>query len=152
MSAIRILLGNSIDYAGLFPPAALDMDAAVDNYHRYRAGDAAWALGRFILPTSRLAQFEGAAGERLSGTSPGQPWPLSVLAGTDLGTELRQVAEFNQRHARSGAARIDTVEAKATSADSIRGTMLLVRKDLQAYIEIPIDRDPAGLIAAIRQT
>jgi hypothetical protein len=152
MSSIRILLQNSIDYAGLFPPAGLDMGAAVDNYHRYRAGDAAWALGRFILPASRLAQFEGAAGDRLSGTSAGQPCLLSVLAGTDLETELSQVVEFNQRHAKSGAARIDAVEAKATSDDAIQETMHLMPRDLQAYIEIPIDRDPAGLVAAIGQT
>jgi hypothetical protein len=152
MSAIRILLGNSIDYAGLFPPAALDMEAAVGNYHRYRAGDAAWALGRFILPASRLAQFEAAAGSRLSDTSARQPWLISVLAGTDLVAELKQVAEFNQRHAKSAAARIDAVEAKATSAEAVRETMHLLPGDLQAYIEIPIDRDPAGLVAAIGRT
>jgi hypothetical protein len=152
MSSIHILLRNSIDYAGLFPPAGLDMDAAVDNYHRYRAGAAAWALGRFILPASRLAQFEAAAGDRLSGTSAGQPWLLSVLAGTDLAGELKQVAEFNQRHAKSRAARIDAVEAKATSPEAVQETMHLMPRDLQAYIEIPVDRDPAGLLAAIGQT
>jgi hypothetical protein len=152
MSSIRILLRNSIDYAGLFPPAGLDMDAAVDNYHRYRAGDAAWALGRFILPASRLAQFEAAAGNRLSDASAGQPWRISVLAGTDLAAELKQVAEFNQRHAKSGAARIDAVEAKATLPEAVRETMHLMPRDLQAYIEIPVDRDPAGLLAAIKQT
>jgi hypothetical protein len=149
MSSIRILLRNSIDYAGLFPPAGLDMAAAVDNYHRYRASDAAWALGRFIIPASRLAQFEGAAGDRLSGYSAGQPWRISLLVGADLAAELKQAAEFNQRHAKSGAARIDAVEAKATSAEAIRETMHLMPRNLQAYIEIPIDRDPAGLVATI---
>ena len=38
MSAIRALLTESIDYAGLFPPAGLDMASAVENYARYRAG------------------------------------------------------------------------------------------------------------------
>ena len=139
MSAIRILLRNSIDYAGLFPPAGLAMDAAVDNYHRYRAGEAAWALGRFILPASRLAQFERAAAERLSQRAAGQPWLLGVLAGPDLEAELERVAEFNRRHAGRGAARIDTIEAKASSADAIRDTMHLMPRDLQAYFEIPIE-------------
>lgn len=149
MSAIRILLRNSIDYAGLFPPAGLAMDAAVDNYHRYRAGEAAWALGRFILPASRLAQFERAAAERLSQSAAGQPWLLGVLAGPDLRAELEQVAEFNRRHAGRGAARIDTIEAKASSADAIRDTMHLMPRDLQAYFEIPIDPDPSSLVATI---
>ena len=43
MSAIRALLTGSIDYAGLFPPAGLDMASAVENYARYRAGPDAWA-------------------------------------------------------------------------------------------------------------
>jgi hypothetical protein len=149
MSAIRILLRNSIDYAGLFPPAGLAMDAAVDNYHHYRAGEAAWALGRFILPASRLAQFERAAAERLSQSAAGQPWLLGVLAGPDLGAELEQVAEFNRRHAGRGAARIDTIEAKASSADAVRDTMHLMPRDLQAYFEIPIDPDPSSLVATI---
>ena len=88
MSAIRLLLRNSIDYAGLFPPAGLDMGAAVENYPRYRAGRSAWALGRFILPASRLAQFEAAAAGHSSGTPAGQPWLLSVLAGPDPAADL----------------------------------------------------------------
>jgi hypothetical protein len=148
MSSIRILLRNSIDYAGLFPPAGLDMDAAVDQYHRYGAGEASWALGRFILPASRLTQFEQAAVARLPDSS-AQPWLLSVLTGTEPAAELNQVVEFNRRQAESGAARIDTIEARASSADAIQETMHLIPSELQAYFEIPIDRDPTALIAAI---
>src|ERR1700674_713869 len=108
MSAIRVLLRNSIDYAGLFPPAGLDMDAAVGNYHRYRAGETAWALGRFILPVSRLAEFEQAAGH-IPRPPAGQPWLLGVLTGADLAGDLEQVAEFNRRHAATGATQIDTL-------------------------------------------
>jgi hypothetical protein len=150
MSVIRILLRNSIDYAGLFPPAGLAMDAAVENYHRYRAGEAAWALGRFILPASRLAEFEQVA-ERLARSPDGQPWLLAVLAGPDPAADLEQVVKFNQRHADSGAARVDTIEAKASSAEAVRDTMHLMPSDLQAYFEIPIDRDPASLVGTIGQ-
>ena len=38
MRAIRMLLESSIDYAGLFPPAGLDMPPAVQNYAGYRTG------------------------------------------------------------------------------------------------------------------
>jgi len=50
MRALNELLHASIDYAGLFPPAQLDMTTAVENYARYLASDSAWALGRFIVP------------------------------------------------------------------------------------------------------
>jgi hypothetical protein len=42
---VRALLEGLIDYAGLFPPAKLDMRPAVENYAAYLAGPDAWALG-----------------------------------------------------------------------------------------------------------
>ena len=150
MGAIRVLLRNSIDYAGLFPPAGLDMNAAVGNYHRYRAGETAWALGRFILPVSRLAEFEQAAGH-IPRPPAGQPWLLGVLTGADLAADLEQVAEFNRRHAATGATQIDTLEAKTSSGDAVRDTMHRIPSHLQAYLEVPSDSDPTSLIATIGQ-
>jgi hypothetical protein len=56
--ALRTLLAGAIDYAGLFPPAALDMPAAARNYAAYRAGPYSWALGRFIVPSARLNEVD----------------------------------------------------------------------------------------------
>jgi hypothetical protein len=55
---LRALLAGAIDYAGLFPPAALDMTEAARNYTAYRAGPYAWALGRFIVPSARLNEVD----------------------------------------------------------------------------------------------
>lgn len=52
---IRVLLASLIDYAGLFPPAALPMEQAVEKFTEYRAGEYSWALGRFVVPARRLA-------------------------------------------------------------------------------------------------
>ena len=41
VTALRALLAGLVDYAGLFPPAGLDMSVAVHNYAAYRAGDEA---------------------------------------------------------------------------------------------------------------
>ncbi|HEX3582953.1 MAG TPA: hypothetical protein VH087_14390, partial [Thermoanaerobaculia bacterium] len=49
----KALLSGLIDYAGLFPPAALSMDEAVRNYARYREGEHAWILGKFVVPEAR---------------------------------------------------------------------------------------------------
>jgi hypothetical protein len=46
----KALLSGLIDYAGLFPPAALSMEEAVRNYARYREGEHAWMLGKFVVP------------------------------------------------------------------------------------------------------
>lgn len=54
--SLRILLDGLIDYAGLFPPAALTMQDAVRNYARYREEAFAWVLGRFVVPLERLSE------------------------------------------------------------------------------------------------
>lgn len=151
MSAIRTLLAESIDYAGLFPPAGLDMLSAVGNFARYRTGPDAWALGRFVLPVNRLDEFESAAAHHLPLVPAAQPWRLSVLTGPDLAADLKLITGFEQRHSRPGepAVLADTIEVKATSETGIEDIMREVPRALQVYIEIPIDRDPHQLLTAM---
>jgi hypothetical protein len=151
MSAIQVLLRNSIDYAGLFPPASLPMSSAVANYARYRAGEAAWALGRFILPANRLPEFEAAVKEHVSAQPAAQPWRLSALAGPNLDIDVDQVTEFNTRQASTGTATatVDTLEVKASSAAFIEDTVHRIADHLPVYFEVPVDQDPGELIAAI---
>lgn len=52
-ASLRALLEGLVDYAGLFPPAALSMQDAVRNYARYREEEYAWALGKFVVPAER---------------------------------------------------------------------------------------------------
>ncbi|HEX6160151.1 MAG TPA: hypothetical protein VF111_08295 [Thermoanaerobaculia bacterium] len=65
--ALRILLDGLIDYAGLFPPAALPMHDATRNYARYRESEHSWALGRFVVQSERIEEVP-------------RTFPLSVLA------------------------------------------------------------------------
>jgi hypothetical protein len=150
MSVIETLLRASIDYAGLFPPAGLDMDTAVANFARYRASPVAWALGRFIVPVGRLSEFEAAARQHPV-PAPGGPWLLGALAGLDPRSDLEQLRQFNLRHGASSAPvfTADTFEVKATSNSAIEEILRRAPADLQAYVEIPIDRDPSDLIATI---
>lgn len=149
MQAIQTLLRAGIDYAGLFPPAALDMATAVANYARYRSSDDAWALGRFILPPSRLAEFEPAVAKNLSTSGGRLNWPIAALAGPDLTSDLKLVAAFNRRHTSATEPGIDTIELKASSVNAVDELMSRVPQHLQAYVEIPIEEDPADLVAAI---
>jgi hypothetical protein len=150
MLAIQTLLQQSIDYAGLFPPAGLDMATAVANFSRYRSGPAVWALGRFIVPVNRLAELETAAEPHLPRNPAPHPWQLGALAGPNLAADLEAVEQFNRRHAARGSAvAVDTIEVKATSEAGVEDTMRRVPPGLRPYIEIPIDRDPSRLITAI---
>ncbi|HET9029189.1 MAG TPA: hypothetical protein VFN49_03360 [Candidatus Aquilonibacter sp.] len=59
--AARTALEGLIDYAGLFPPARLDMAASVAEYLACRNGPYAWMLGGFVVPASRIEELLGCA-------------------------------------------------------------------------------------------
>lgn len=154
MSALTPLLRHAIDYAGLFPPAGLGMAEAVANFASYRASDDAWALGRFVVPVSRLAEFEKAA-EAVSSTGAGESrWRLAALVGSDVVAELRTLDDFNRRHAQrgEGAVLADVVEAKAESPTAVERLMAVVPDSIQAYVEISPNRDLGELIGAIHRS
>ena len=136
-SALHALLDSLIDYAGLFPPAGLDMKTAVKNYARYKTGAHAWMLGRFVAPVARLAEFEQAWSE--AGGPAG--WQLSAIVTKP--EEIDVATEFNERHA--GKVTIDALEMKATSVGEIHEV-----PGFTAYVEVPSINDPTHLIAAMR--
>jgi hypothetical protein len=147
MSAIRTLLQGSIDYAGLFPPAGLDMHTAVQNYARYASGPSSWALGRFIVPVSRLDEFE-THWPRIPLPPSGSPWRLAALMGTNVEADVDAINAFNRRH-NSGAGTIDSVEVKATSEARIGEITASVPSTLQTYFEVPVESDPSTLVRSI---
>ena len=151
---LRALLGGIVDYAGLFPPSSLTMREAVRNFAEYISSADAWILGRFVLPVSRLAELDLEAGPLLPRAAGSTPWRLSVLIGTDVEGDVALIQEFNERHAdatRSGAATIDAVELKATSADEIRRGLSIIPRSLEAFVEIPLAGDVPALVETIGQ-
>lgn len=134
-AALTALLENLVDYAGLFPPAKLDMQPAVENYSRYEAGQFSWMLGKFIVPAARLNEFENSA--RLIQSAGG--WSVSALLGTDIATDVKHVASFNERN--RGRMTVASVELKAGAPSEIQWTHSLIPPDLQAFIEVPLSAD-----------
>jgi hypothetical protein len=124
VTALRPLLENLIDYAGLFPPSALPMSRAIENYQRYRESAESWMLARFVVPVSRLDEFEAT----LSGPAP----PLSALIGADLEADLARIARARLP--------IDTIELKVSDAAQIDSAMRHIQAHLTPYLEIT---DPA---------
>jgi hypothetical protein len=147
LKSIQSLLNGLIDYAGLFPPAALDMPVAARSYAAYRNGEHAWMLGRFIVPVSRLAEFEAAATDYLPAPGAGEAWLLSALGGTDLNADLLEIIEFNQRHEQK--ALIDTLEIKTADPAEIQRATELARGELAIYCEILIAADPTESVNAL---
>lgn len=142
MNALETLLDDLVDYAGLFPPAALPMDAAVNNYAAYRNSPHRGMLARFVLPVARLDEFVREA-SRLGPDAPGAPWQLSVLAGP---SDAAVIAAFNRAHGARWT--IDTIEAKAATPDEI-AALASAFSGFTVYVEIPVEEDLSELVQAI---
>jgi hypothetical protein len=120
------------------------MSSAVANFAEYAAGGDAWALGRFVAPLDRLAEFEAAA------AAVGvvhAPWGLSALAGGNPRADLEAVAGFNARHA--GRFHVQAIEAKAESSAQVHLFAPFVEAGLETYVEIPGGARSADLVGAI---
>jgi hypothetical protein len=108
--SVRALLAGIIDYAGLFPPAKLELRQALENYATYHAGPDAWMLGRFVCPVGQVLQADAVLRER------GVPPRFSVLARAEesyaaLLGRLRQDAPGLTSHV------LDTWEIRLPLAD-----------------------------------
>jgi hypothetical protein len=97
-----------------------------------------------------LAELEDVV-EPLAPRVPDDPWPVSALLGADPAADVELLDGFNRRHTTRGAAALaaDAVEAKADSVEAVERVLAAVPRWAQAYVEIPLDRDPAPLVAAI---
>lgn len=152
-------MSGLIDYAGLFPPAKLDMSTAVDKYAAYLRCPHAWMLGRFIVPVSRLEEFRAEAHRLLPNRLPvheegevpaavaaapphpwEEPWKLSAIIDGDLNENLDTIFAFNHEHQnpKNGLANIDAVEIKAPDVEFIDRTMDLIPEELYPFFEIPL--------------
>ena len=134
MSAVQALLGRILEYAGLFPPAALDMETALRNYQRYTETDEFWLLGGFVLPASRLEEFTGAFA-RVWGTEQERPWTLKVVCAGETVDDGRAIAEFQQ-----GAVFIGSLEAKAADARAAQEVLERLPAARARYVEFPPEK------------
>ncbi len=162
MHAIRVLLDSTLDYAGLFPPASLDMRSAIRTYSAALSSKDRWMLSRLIVPVSRFPEFVLEADAylpRVGETGGVEPWVLSVLIASasdrQIVADLERIEHFNSRMEDRefsqvyGRALIDTVETKATTPTEIDRALEYVPDEIFAYFEMPVESDPRGMIAAM---
>jgi hypothetical protein len=152
LKSVDALITGLVDYAGLFPPAGEEMRPALESYASYLDSPDRLALGRFIVPISRLRELEDSGSDLMPVGDSSEPWRLAVLVADDVRSAAAQMLEFNDRHSpESGVGRavIDVVELKASTVNEIGHQ----RNDLPgrfiAYFEIPIISDVSPLVKAI---
>lgn len=77
MTALEALLDHVVDYAGLYPPAALSLEETCAKYAAYLQSPEAWMLNRLVLPLEKLRLGEG--------------WRISLIVEREPGPQPPQV-------------------------------------------------------------
>jgi hypothetical protein len=139
-NALRALLAGIVDYAGLFPPAALDMPSAVKNYQAYRSGDERWMLGRFVVGIARLPELRATIAT-MRGKE--EAWPVSVVAPDAA------AATGVLRGPDDVKVRIESVEVRAGSVADVALLSRAAPKTREVYVEVPLDGSAPELLDAI---
>lgn len=147
MTALRALLAGIVDYAGLFPPAGLDLPAAAAEYEVALRGPHAWMLGRFVIGATRLSELAQAASPHMSETGTGPAWPISALLGDDLPADLHAIAHFDAIAA--PRARVDTVEGRARHPEDAERLLGELPSTLPIFVEVPLEPDPAPVLTVL---
>jgi hypothetical protein len=146
VSATISLLTGLVDYAGLFPPAQLDLTTALQEYDAHLRSADAGMLGRFVLPAGRLQEIE----PWLDGPwGRDRPLRLSLLV---TGEDLPAVAAFA---ARTPAVSIEALEVRPAAAGPAEAWLadLVARVEQdgltgqEVYFELPAGRDHEVLAA-----
>ncbi len=142
-----------IDYAGVFPPATLAMEPAVDEYLVARDGPHAWMLGRFIAPASRLDELVTV----LRRKDPAEPIAVSAIVDSAsdprrwFGTAQERLAAVAlirstvpQLTIEALETRLPVLTTKRDSYDASIGQFAAMAgqaglRDVPIYVELPYD-------------
>jgi len=147
-ATLRALMRRLVDYAGLFPPAALPMEEAVRRYAAHLSSPDAWMLGRFVVPVERLADFAKAAAPHAG--SAGDAWHLSALIGSHAADAGPRIRAFNAGH--RGRFVIDVVECRAVAPGSVATSIGALPGELRIFVELPLLDDPRDMLIEIRSS
>lgn len=135
MTAVGTLLEGLFDYAGLYPPASLDMRTAVRNYLRYSESPHRGGLGRFVVSVDRIGEVRTTAGESFCEMS------LSLLVAPDA--NLDPASELLAEPGRV------TLECKASQVSDVERICAQLPAGTECYFEIPMAASE-GLLNAIK--
>jgi len=156
--AINTLFRALVDDASLFPPGNLPMPQALPEHRRHRAGLYAHLLGRFLCPSSRLAEL----GELLPADTPAAGLRLGIIQDTGL-ADLPGTLEAVAADSRLDLAGVEIPISPQTDQAEAAHEILLKLAELAellrgrdgseapTFVELPREhgwRDALGLISA----
>lgn len=158
-SARTALLGNLIDYAGTFPPAALPLDKAMQELVAFRkSARFPWLLAKTVVTIADLSKLSPRAW--VEAGSDGTPLPLTVIGSPvekreDLARhvafELREIRRFNEKYM-DGSQRqqvlayetrlpenLNADAIEATLAEALNGALNENVLGLDVYFEVSLE-------------
>ena len=146
MDARTALLHGLVDYAGLFPPANLELTVAMEKFDAHLRGPDAARLGRFVLPVARLGELAPWLGTFWHAE---RPLRLSLLASPE---DLAVVAVFMDGYR---GARVEALELRMPSGTDpaawldrlVTGLVRNGLTGLEVYVELNPGTDTAQLAA-----
>lgn len=142
------LLDGLIDYAGLFPPAGLPMGEVVANYAAYQRRPDSWALGRLVVPATRLEEFERSLLELSDVERLGTRWPLSALVGPEWSADLARIQPFNERHVHGGP-QVLSLEGRTATIGQVHDLANAAGPGFEVYCELPLISGLHQLVIAV---
>tara|TARA_B100000953_G_scaffold265178_2_gene232704 strand:- start:3119 stop:4126 length:1008 start_codon:yes stop_codon:yes gene_type:complete len=144
-NSLQKFMNGLIDYAGLFPPAKLPLDKAINEYISHLNQENKWMLGRFIIPISQLndleefiPKFDNIGTLRLSVLGSQTSSDKEFLQQTK--SEISVINEYRKKHAKKIS--IEVIETKLPSNSPSKKVMsdiveLLNSNNLEHYHEFP---------------
>lgn len=141
-TALRHLLDQVIDYAGMYPPASLSLDEALKSYQKHRSGAEAWMIKQMVLPVDALSRIDAG----LLGS--GRDFRFAMIprrAATDwLGHLRADIATLNDFLRKQPIAVADVLEillpADVSGAEDLENLLRSATDDLAgraAFFEVP---------------
>ena len=135
MTVARTLLDGVIDYAGMFPRAALPPHEAVAAYRRHRQDSRGWLLGPLVVAATTLEQIPDFDGD------------VSVIVGLDV---ERQLALALAHAERVGYRASVTIECGPQAPAIIETLARRIPPGVTAFFETPVDDQMNARLDAIQ--
>jgi hypothetical protein len=126
-----------VDYAGLFPPASLQMAESVAQYRRHRSGSHAWVAGRFLCRASQLSELAAVATADFSAGE--VPWEIGVIFDATPGESAALAVDFQAEMEpvmSIASAEAKLVEPTPDAVGPLLDAMTSVAPDVVSFVEV----------------
>jgi hypothetical protein len=141
MTSAHTLLRGIVDYAGMFPPAALPPVESIARYRRHRLGDQSWLLGGLVLSARSVADLDPGVLDL------GEGGAVSIVVATDRPTDVAVATELIGRGVTGTPA--FAIEFPVVAPPDIQRLKSDLPEHVRVFFEAPVDEHLDARLDAI---